>query len=77
MPGRKLLTDADWIPTHFGPSDLEMIRRRAILHETIDRFENGKLITHYQKLAQQNLVNWSAARKPPPASQHVLVKQGD
>ena len=61
MPGRKLLTDADWIPTHFGAYDPEMIRRRAVLAETINRFDNGKLIPHYQKLAQQNLANWSTA----------------
>ena len=44
MPGRKLLTDADWIPTHFGAFDPEMIRRRAVLAETINRFDNGKLV---------------------------------
>ena len=77
MPGRKLLTDADWIPTHFGPYDSEMIRRRAVLTETIDRFENGKLVPHYQKLTQQNLANWSAVSNTSQASQQVLVKEGD
>ena len=77
MPGRKLLTDADWIPTHFGAYDPEMIRRRAVLTETINRFDNGKLIPHYQKLAQQNLANWSATSNTLTTSQQVLVKAGD
>jgi len=77
MPGRKLLTDADWIPTHFGSNDPEMIRRREVIHETVERFDHGKLVPHYQKLAQQNLADWSTASNTPTTSQQVLVKAGD
>ena len=77
MPGRKLLTDTDWIPAHFGPHNFEMNRRREVLRETIERFENGKRIEHYQQLAQQNLANWSAASEAPFPAQKVRVIEGD
>lgn len=76
MPGRKLLTEADWIPTHFGANDPAMIRRREVIHETVERFDNGQRIPHYQSLAQQNLAAWSAASQPH-TQQHVRVKEGD
>ena len=79
MPGRKLLTDADWIPAHFGPHDSEMIRRREVLRETIQRFngsENENQIAYYQQLARQNLANWSATKQSASAQQ-VRVLEGD
>jgi len=77
MPGRKLLTEADWLPAYFGPHDSEMIRRREVLRETIERFHNGKRIEHYQQLAQRNLNNWLTANKNSPSPQQVRVIEGD
>ena len=52
MPGRKLLTDADWIPTHFGANDPEMIRRRQVFGE---RFAvlNMKCLTRRREAAKK------------------------
>lgn len=77
MPGRKLLTEHDWIPPHYGPSDPEMVRRRQILRETISHFDNGNRIPELQRLAKQNVARWHLERIVENEPIQVQILQGD
>lgn len=77
MPGRRLLSEGDYIDPRYGPGRPAMVRRRAVLRETLDRFATADPPNRYHLLAQQNLQRWYDARDVPPASHRVHVIEGD
>ncbi len=77
MPGRRLLSEDDYIDPRYSPSHPQMVRRRAVLRETIDRFANANPANKYQRLAQTNLQRWFDTRGLTADSLHIYVESGD
>jgi hypothetical protein len=77
MPGRRLLSEDDYIDPRYGPKRLEMVRRRAVLRGTLDRFATADSPQKYHLLAQTNLQRWFNTRELTSASHRVLVVSGD
>ncbi|MEA3285811.1 MAG: DUF2263 domain-containing protein [Candidatus Marinimicrobia bacterium] len=77
MPGRRLLSEDDYIDPRYNPKHPEMVRRRDVLQETLDRFANADLPNKYHLLAQTNLQRWFDTRDLSTDSQHVHVVSGD
>jgi hypothetical protein len=77
MPGRRLLSEGDYIDPRYGPSRPEMVRRRAVLRETLDRFAKSDPLNKYHLLAQTNLERWFDTRDLTSDSHRVHVVSGD
>jgi hypothetical protein len=77
MPGRRLLSEDDHIDERYGPTHPDMVRRRAILRETLDRFSTANPPNKYQLLAQTNLQHWRDSRKQRFDSLGIHVLSGD
>jgi hypothetical protein len=77
MPGRRLLSEDDHIDQRYGPTHPDMVRRRAILRETLDRFSTANPPNKYQLLAQTNLQHWRDSRKQRFDSLAIHVLRGD
>ena len=43
MPGRRLLSEGDYLDPRYGASRPDWVRRRAVLRETLQRFRNGRV----------------------------------
>lgn len=77
MPGRQLLSEDDYIDPRYNPKHPEMVRRRVVLQETVDRFANADPSNKYHLLAQTNLQRWFDTRDLTTDSQLVHVMSGD
>jgi hypothetical protein len=77
MPGRRLLSEDDFIDPRYGPERPEMVRRRGVLRETLDRFVSADPSNKYHLLAQTNLQRWFDTRNPPSGSHRAHVVSGD
>jgi hypothetical protein len=77
MPGRRILSEDDYIDPRYGPNRSEMVRRRAVLRETLDRFATADPPDRYQLLAQVNLQRWHESRDKSFDSACVHVVSGD
>ena len=77
MPGRRLLSEDDYIDPRYGPKRPEMVRRRAVLQETLDRFATADPPNKYHLLAQSNLQRWFDTRDSTSDSHRVHVVSGD
>lgn len=63
MPGRQLLSEDDLIDPRYGSQRPEMVRRRAVLRETLDRFATAAPPRKYHILAHTNLQRWFDTRE--------------
>ena len=77
MPGRRLLSEDDYIDPRYSPKRPEMVRRRAVLQETLDRFATADPPNKYHLLAQSNLNRWFDMRDSTSDSHRVHVVSGD
>lgn len=58
MSGRRLLSEDDFIDSGYAPQRPDMVRRRAVLRETLNRIASADPSNKYQVLAQANLQRW-------------------
>ena len=77
MVGRKLFSEDDYIDHRYSPSDPDMVRRRAVLRETIDRFLADDSLNKYKLLAQSNLERWRSEASGHEQRHQVYVVSGD
>lgn len=77
MPGRRLLSEDDYVDPRYGSKRPEMVRRRAVLRETLDRFATADPPNKYHLLAQRNLQRWFGSRNSTSDSHRVHVVSGD
>jgi hypothetical protein len=68
MPGRQLLDEDDC-------GDPDRVRRRQVLRETLDRFQNAVPADKYHAIAKSNLDAWAKAARS--CRQPVQVLSGD
>ena len=77
MPGRRLLSEEDYIDPGYAPHRPDMVRRREILRETIDRFANAQPKDKYQCLAKANLARWRDSAEEEVGALQTYVVGGD
>lgn len=78
MPGRRLLDEENLVDTGYGLRHPDMVRRREVLRETLDRFEKAAPPDKYLTIAKRNLDRWSASSHVTASSRHpVQVLRGD
>jgi len=77
MPGRRLLSEDGYIDPRYGPTHPDMVRRRAVLRETLQQFSTADPPNKYQLLAQANLQHWRGLREERSDTHGVLVISGD
>ena len=78
MPGRRLLDENHLVDHGYGLRRPEMVRRRAVLKETLDRFTHASPDEKYHQLAQRNIERWRTHRQARPSDrQAVRVHAGD
>ena len=77
MPGRRLLSEDDSIDPRYGPQRSEMVRRRAVLRETLERFATADPSNEYDRLAHANLQRWFEAPDEAAGYHRVQVVRGD
>jgi hypothetical protein len=77
MAGRTLLSEGDYIDPAYEPYRPEMVRRRAVLRETVDRFLTAEPKEKYHTLANTNVQRWYKNRRISPNYQCVQVIRGD
>ena len=77
MPGRRLLSEDDYIDPRYGPGHPDMVRRRAVLRETLHRFSTADPPNRYHLLGQTNLECWFDSHEVSPESHRVHVVNGD
>lgn len=77
MPGRKLLSEDNLIDPGYGLHRPDMVRRRAVLRETLDRFLTADPPDKYHSLAKANLQRWYDTRRSAPDTKRVRVVRGD
>ena len=75
MPGRALPNETAMIAMGYGRPD--MVRRRAVLRETLDRLAAARPPGRYHELAAQNLARWRHRRSAPDPAGEVRVLSGD
>ena len=75
MPGRPLPSEADMIAGGYGRPD--MVRRRAILRETLDKLNSAAPPNLFHKIAANNLARWHAEAATPEPAGEVRVLSGD
>ena len=69
MPGRTLLSEIDSIDPRYGPNRTEMVRRRVVLRETLNRFANADPPKQYPwlpSIAPQRLSGSTSTQKVLP-----------
>jgi len=76
MPGRTLLREDDLVYSSWL-SHPDLVRRRAILRETLRAFENADPPDKYHLLAMQNLQRWRNESLENISDTRVLVLPGD
>ena len=77
MPGRRILSEDDYIDPRYGPTHPGMVRRRAVLRETLHRLATADPANKYHLCAQTNLQRWFAERETRLDSHRVHVVGGD
>lgn len=77
MPGRPLLSESDLNDLGYGLHDPELVRRRAVLRETLEAFIDADPPDKYHQLALKNLQRWRQERGETASDQRVLVLPGD
>ena len=77
MPGRRILSEDDYIDPRYAPTRSHMVRRRDVLRETLNRFSSADPPDKYRLLAQANLARWRSSRETHPDSNRVYVVGGD
>ena len=78
MPGRRLLSEGDYIDPRYGASRPDWVRRRAVLRETLQRVSTADPANKYQLLAQANLKRWHDSRTTPfDAGDGISIIAGD
>ena len=78
MPGRRLLDENNLVDHGYGLHRPDMVRRRGVLKETLDRFANASPPDKYHQIAQSNLERWCTNRRAPRSDrQSVRVLRGD
>lgn len=75
MPGRPLIDEAALVALGYGAGDL--VRRRAVLRETLAALETEAQRDHYRQLAAANLERWRAAAGRAGSRGEVRVIAGD
>lgn len=75
MTGRRLCSEQEAANRGFGGAD--SARRRQVLRETIDAFEQAEPPDRYHKLARQNLARWRTQRRAEETQLRVEVLPGD
>ncbi|MBL4867713.1 MAG: DUF2263 domain-containing protein [Pseudomonadales bacterium] len=77
MPGRRLRSEEEHIDSRHKAKNPDMVRRRAVLRETVDRLSNTEPTNKYHLLAQTNLQRWSDTRGSTIDSPCVQIISGD
>ena len=77
MPGRRVLSEDDYIDLRYAPTRPDMVRRRAVLRETLNRFATADPPNQYDLLAQTNLQRWRESVEKRPNSNQVYIVGGD
>jgi len=76
MPGRMLRDEPHWLAAGYGRADL--VRRRAVLRETLAVFDTDDKRERYRALAMRNLERWrAAAHASNEAALEIRVLPGD
>lgn len=75
MPGRPLPIEGDMIARGYGEPD--MVRRRAVLRETLDKLESAEPPNLFHKIAADNLARWRVETAVPEPHGEVRVLPGD
>lgn len=75
VPGRPLTREVDMIASGYGRPD--MVQRRAILRETLDRFATAVPSNIFHKIAADNLAHWRAEAVAAKPKGEVRVFSGD
>lgn len=75
MPGRPLPSEVDMIASGYGRPD--MVRRRAILRETLDKLTSAAPPNLFYKIAANNLARWHEEAATPEPVGEVRVVSGD
>src|SRR4051812_39390802 len=76
MPGRMLLDESRWLAAGYGRADL--VRRRAVLRETLAALDTDDQRARYRALALHNLARWRAeAGAVHESSLEIRVLPGD
>ena len=60
-----------------GPNRPDMVRRRAVLRETLDRFSTADPANKYELLAQANIERWRESAEKQSGGNQVYVVGGD
>jgi hypothetical protein len=77
MRGRRILSEDDYIDPRYAPARPDMVRRRAVLRETLNRFSTADPPNKYDLLAQANLERWRDMGKTRPNCNQVYIVGGD
>ena len=75
--GRPLLDERNLTDRGYGLRHPQMVRRRAVLRETIDRFRSAEPSDGYKVLALANVERWHAERRMASGPQSVQVIKAD
>lgn len=77
MPGRRLIPESlvERVAPHLTGPDL--VKRRTVLRETIEAFENADPPDRLMRSAEANLARWRAERRTAEPEQTVRVVRGD
>lgn len=75
MPGRPLTSEVDMIASGYSRPD--MVQRRTILRETLDRFSAAVPSNIFHQIAAGNLARWRAEAVAPEPAGEVRVYSGD
>jgi Microbial-type PARG, catalytic domain len=75
MAGRRLCSEQESVGRGFGSSD--SARRRQVLRETIQAFEQADPPDRYHRLAQENVERWRVQRGVKEANLRVEILPGD
>lgn len=77
MSGRRLFSEGDYIDPRYRPTHPDMVRRRAVLRETLQQFSTADPPNKYQLLARANLRRWCDSREKRLDSHGVYIVGGD
>lgn len=75
MPGRSLRNEVDMIASGYIRPD--MVQRRVVLRETLDKFASAKPSNFFHKIAANNLARWRAETVTRKPEGEVGVFSGD
>ncbi|MBK6739870.1 MAG: DUF2263 domain-containing protein [Haliea sp.] len=67
------MSEDDYIDPRYAPTRPDMVRRRAVLRETLNRFSTDDPPGKYDLLAQINLQRWCASAEKLQTSNQVYI----